>query len=67
VVANCSCVVKALYLLVGQTVGSIVNPRMSRLREFCNIFYTLLLGGYQNSLKLFRPDLDRNKLGLNLV
>ncbi len=42
-VANCSCVVKALYLLVGQTVGSIVNPRMSRLREFCNIFYTLLL------------------------
>jgi hypothetical protein len=26
-----------------------------------------ILGGYQNSLKLFRPDLDRNKLGLNLV
>ena len=27
----------------------------------------LLLGGCQNSLKSFKPDLDRNKLGLNLV
>jgi hypothetical protein len=32
---------------------------------FLGMFFEL--GGYQNSLKLFRPDLDRNKLGLNLV
>ena len=30
-------------------------------------FSHFVMGGYQNSLKLFRPDLDRNKLGLNLV
>jgi len=42
--------------------GTAENSAGGRIRS-----YLLGVGGCQNSLKSFKPDLDRNKSGLNLA